>query len=328
MTDRQTKNVRLFVAMTFTVIYFLLLYLNYNLPVFKQISAHYFYVPVTLETKVDAPKSQIYVHPPAMMLSTIYDRNKTIFGKITDLEPYKYQVNEETYNVSHSSYVITSLCDPKSSEVYGAPIFLYWPFQDNRSAVERFPKRVSEITKKNFLCDPKIDEVFYNPIYPAWSVLNNAMPYQTVIWEGFILTTKGLIILISLYIAAAFLLLKNLMKGGRIKNIIQADKSANLLIFAMAYPFLAKAFLHLFSVFHALNGLIRNLDHQNHQFYAEILGLAILILPNILIFAASIKGTRGIKDVYAAFVVFLIWNLQDVFVRLFLICVTILYNFV
>lgn len=127
-----------FIYCCFTV-YFLLFYVNYNLPIFYQIFAHFAYTSVT----VDRTEGQSY---PKCELDRIcffrensygwpYHRNDAYCGQ--DYPEQTYTVNDKYYILKRSTYVYDEPC-VFGEKAYYFSLFPNWSVADNRLPSESF----------------------------------------------------------------------------------------------------------------------------------------------------------------------------------------------
>lgn len=108
------------------------IYVNYNLPVFQQLSSHYFYVET--EAKKIKTNSFSCITVNVVRSDTFLDRNKSILrgGSVSPVK-YEYEVNGKKYTGQKKSYIETFFrCRHLVSKAYYFPLFPEWSVVENQ----------------------------------------------------------------------------------------------------------------------------------------------------------------------------------------------------
>jgi hypothetical protein len=228
-----------------------LLYVNYNLPIFKQIFANQFYVSVEASS-VDAPKIRNGFSCLSVNVArtpSIFDQNKAyLLGGMIGSNKYSYEIANRLYESEGYSYL-----------------------------------------KNHMACNQIISAISYFPIFPNWSVINNDFPSGTH-WKNFLNSTKCLLIYLLLYviylIGIKYIKFKKTSVSETQNNI---DK--NLLIIAFFLPFIILTIFMITQVHEVLENYIRaskNLNVIGFRYFLEtVLGFSfymLILFPSIFIF--------------------------------------------
>lgn len=131
--DRLRVNTfRFFVIFSFITAYFSLLYINYNLPIFKQIFAHHYFESVTVSYKKQNDIDCMAVS--CKYGSSIYAPNKMLCSGHTRKTGYSYNMSGMSYDVLAMSYINPANGCPSDqlAQAYYYSAIPSWSVLDNR----------------------------------------------------------------------------------------------------------------------------------------------------------------------------------------------------
>lgn len=119
------------ISLLILIVLSIALYINYNLSVFHQIVAHYFYKPVEVRESLERDFSCIAVN--VVRGDTFLDRNQFILrgGAINPMK-YEYSVDLKMYNSRMRSYTGPPFrCGETLTKAYYFPLVPSWAVADN-----------------------------------------------------------------------------------------------------------------------------------------------------------------------------------------------------
>lgn len=126
--DSRKLKFRSFFIFSGFVLYLLLLYINFNIPIFKQLFANAFYEPVNVQTNSETQQGNfgciaISCNIP---LNNVYIKNASPCNNTPmKSSPYFYTVDNNKYNLVRHSYIAARLCN-MPAEAYYFPLYPEW----------------------------------------------------------------------------------------------------------------------------------------------------------------------------------------------------------
>ncbi len=216
MQLRAPSSFIFFIAFSLIAVFFVLLYLNFNRPVFGQVFARQFYEPINIHH--EKPESASVFSACSLSVSCqagihLYSENIDVMGLCNigqqDTSEYKYIVDGKTYAVRRYTFFDGLHCDEKPSSAY------------------------------------------YFPLMPSWSLISTEPP-PPLHWDRFLHSTYGIVALLSAYVLYGIkLFFFSKAAAVAIKQDIEDHQKQYALLAGFILPFIITlAFLHIHALSH------------------------------------------------------------------------------
>ncbi len=125
--DFRKLKFRSFFVFSGFVLYLLLIYINFNIPIFKQLFANAFYVPTEVEMQTTHNGSFNCIAINCSTVPSVFNRNATPCNEHSSKSSrYVYNVNDREYNLFRHSYIAARINCIIPNRAYYFPLYPAW----------------------------------------------------------------------------------------------------------------------------------------------------------------------------------------------------------
>jgi len=138
MKIKKSIRFELLISTSFIMLFCLVVYVNFNLPVFNQIIANRFYTPIETDYTGSSRGKFSCIAASCVASRSVFRKNNVPCYGNSPLNGYTYSISQKTYLVARHSYINSGVCNAYAETVYYFPIFPSWSVIDNSMPSEKY----------------------------------------------------------------------------------------------------------------------------------------------------------------------------------------------